>query len=676
MNKKSIKMFEPGIRLLFVAFLVLLLPSFYYNKILFGVQLAVLLVVYGYYARATRERQRDVSRYIEDLSYDIDSLSQQSVLNFPLPMVLVRSNGEVSWYNQRFSEMLGKESQNYFGSQLTSIFADADLEKMIKRGLENQYRVTYEDRSFVMNGTPVQADAEGNFTLIAFYLIEETQLVRARKEVEDHQSIVGVIMIDNYDEVILQASDVEKANIVANIDKRVDEWAQKYCALVQRFQRDRYILLTEMPYYKKMVKERYSILDSIKEITVGESHIPVTLSIGIGKDTYSFVQKFEYARAGIEIALGRGGDQVVVKSQELYEYFGGKSKEMEKRTKVKSRVMATALKELIKGSDNVYIMGHRYADLDALGAAVGISRIARNFGKNPKIFIDARTTTTQRVIETLEANYEYEDTFQPVTANLPIVTPKTLLIVVDTHSSRLVEWEALLKACTKVVVIDHHRRGEYFIDNATLMFHEPYASSTCEMVTEVAGYLDREGRFNKDEANALLAGIILDTKGFTLKTGVRTFEAASALKRQGADTVEAKRFFQNSLDEYKQKVAFISTAEFFDGMAICVSENESGLLTRELFAQSLDDLMSVEGVDASFGIARFGDQVNVSARSYGKVNVQLIMERMGGGGHQTMAATQIRDKSISQVKAMLINAIYYQENVDDIREDADTAQER
>lgn len=676
MNKKSIKMFEPGIRLLFVALLVLLLPSFYYNKILFAAQLLVLLVVYSYYARATRERQRDVSKYIEDLSYDIDSLSQQSVLNFPLPMVLVRCTGEISWYNQRFSEMLGKESQNYFGSHITNIFADADLEKMLKRGLENQYRVTYEDRNFVMNGTPVQADEAGNFTLIAFYLIEETQLARARQEVEDHQSIVGVIMIDNYDEVILQANDVEKANIVANIDKRVGEWAQKYCALVQRFQRDRYILLAELPYYKKMVKERYSILDSIKEITVGESHIPVTLSIGIGKDTYSFVQKFEYARAGIEIALGRGGDQVVVKSQELYEYFGGKSKEMEKRTKVKSRVMATALKELIKGSDNVYIMGHRYVDLDALGAAVGISRIARNFGKNPKVFVDARTTTTQRVIDTLEQNYEYEDTFQPVTANLPIVTPKTLLIVVDTHSSRIVEWEALLKACTKVVVIDHHRRGEYFIDSATLMFHEPYASSTCEMVTEVAGYLDREGRFTREEANALLAGIILDTKGFTLKTGVRTFEAASALKRQGADPVEAKRFFQNSLDEYKQKVAFISTAEFFEGMAICVSENESGLLTRELFAQSLDDLMSVEGVDASFGIARFGDQVHVSGRSYGKINVQVIMERMGGGGHQTMAATQIRGKSISQVKAMLINAIYYQENIDDIREDVTTEQDR
>lgn len=676
MNKKSIKMFEPGIRLLFVALLVLLLPSFYYNKILFAAQLLVLLVVYSYYARATRERQRDVSKYIEDLSYDIDSLSQQSVLNFPLPMVLVRCTGEISWYNQRFSEMLGKESQNYFGSHITSIFADADLEKMLKRGLENQYRVTYEDRNFVMNGTPVQADEAGNFTLIAFYLIEETQLTRARQEVEDHQSIVGVIMIDNYDEVILQANDVEKANIVANIDKRVGEWAQKYCALVQRFQRDRYILLAELPYYKKMVKERYSILDSIKEITVGESHIPVTLSIGIGKDTYSFVQKFEYARAGIEIALGRGGDQVVVKSQELYEYFGGKSKEMEKRTKVKSRVMATALKELIKGSDNVYIMGHRYVDLDALGAAVGISRIARNFGKNPKVFVDARTTTTQRVIDTLEQNYEYEDTFQPVTANLPIVTPKTLLIVVDTHSSRIVEWEALLKACTKVVVIDHHRRGEYFIDSATLMFHEPYASSTCEMVTEVAGYLDREGRFTREEANALLAGIILDTKGFTLKTGVRTFEAASALKRQGADPVEAKKFFQNSLDEYKQKVAFISTAEFFEGMAICVSENESGLLTRELFAQSLDDLMSVEGVDASFGIARFGDQVHVSGRSYGKINVQVIMERMGGGGHQTMAATQIRGKSISQVKAMLINAIYYQENIEDIREDVTTEQDR
>lgn len=670
MDKKLFKLFEPGMRLMLAVLLAhVVLAGLFVNWYVCAADAVVFALVYWHYVRTSRERRRDVIKYIEGLSDDVDTFSQQSVLNFPLPTVLVRPNGEISWYNEKFTEILGPKGANYFQQPLNAVFPTVDMEKLCGMEGDLSCRVGYEGRSFVMQGSVVARDSEGQVELMAFYLTEETELLRMKSEVENHQSVMAVVMIDNYDEVIQQAGDVERANIVANIDNRVGQWAKKYCGCIQRFQRDRYLLILEMPYYKAMVKDKYSILDSIKEVVVGESRIPVTLSIGVGKGTYSFIEKYEYARAGIEIALGRGGDQVVVKSGDMYEYFGGKSKEMEKRTKVKSRVMATALRELIRGSDNVYIMGHKYTDLDALGAAVGIARIARNFGKQPRVILDARSTTIQRVVGKLEESPEYENTFLDVSGNLPIVTEKTLLVIVDTHKSNFVEWPELLRACTKVVVIDHHRRGEFFIDNATLMFHEPYASSACELVTEVAGYLDKEGRLTKDEANALLGGIILDTKGFTLKTGVRTFEAASALKRQGADTVEAKRFFQNSMEEYKQKMEFISHAEFFDNIAICVSENSSGLLTRELFAQGTDELLNVEGIDGAFGIARIGGQIHVSARSYGKINVQVIIERLGGGGHQTMAGVQLTGKTVGQVKAMLMESIYQNDTTEEIREE-------
>ncbi|MGI6031210.1 MAG: DHH family phosphoesterase [Eubacteriales bacterium] len=667
MDKKLFKGFEPGVRLLLVVLLIHALAA----AVLFHWYAAVAEVVifgavYYYYAVTGRARKKDIMKYIENLSCDVDTLSQQSVLNFPMPMLLVRADGMISWYNALFTEILGPKGANYFQRPLWEVFPTVEMEKLLQ---ESECRVGYEGRSFVLHGSVVARNEEERPELLAFYLTEETELIRMKQEVENHQSVVAVVMIDNYDEVILQASDVEKATLIASIDNRVGQWAKKYSGFLQRYQRDRYLLIMEMPYYKAMVKDKCSILDNIKEIVVGESKIPVTLSIGVGKGTYSFIEKYEYARAGIEIALGRGGDQVVVKSGDIYEYFGGKSKEMEKRTKVKSRVMATALRELIRGSDHVYIMGHHFVDLDALGAAVGVARIARNFGKSPRIFLDVRSQTIDRAVTELERCPEYEDTFVTVSGNLPIITDKTLLVVVDTHSSKFVEWPELLRACTKVVVIDHHRRGEYFIDNATLMFHEPYASSASEMVTEVAGYLDKEGKLTRDEANILLAGIILDTKGFTLKTGVRTFEAASALRRLGADTVEAKRYFQNTLEEYKRKASFISTAEFFDNIAICVSENEGNTLTRELFAQCIDDLMSVEGIDASFGIARFGDQVHVSGRSYGKINVQVIVERLGGGGHQTMAGAQLSGKTVGQVKVMLLGAIYHNESIDNIGEE-------
>lgn len=671
MEKNFFRILEQWMNYAIVLMLVFAgVTGYFGHYIVCGVEVAVTLLLFIFLRRMRKKREQEVMQYLEDFSNNIDTLPSKTVANFPLPIALVRKNGRLSWYNHSFTELMTQnEGEQFNKKNIEELIPDITMEKVMRNNFQTVYKVVLGDRHYSLYATPVKSREGEEHDMAAMYLMDQTEMLYLKKELQDHKNIVGIILIDSYDELIQQENDVERTNIMASIDNMVDEWAKKYHGLLLRFRDNRYLLLTERKYYKQMEKDKFSILDEVKEIVVGESHIPVTLSIGVGKDSYSFIEKYDYARTAIEIALGRGGDQVVVKAKDLYEYYGGKSKELEKRTKVKSRVMATALKEMMKGSDNVYIMGHRFSDLDAVGAAIGISRIARNFGKNPKIVLNNRNHSIVRLVEYMEKNKEFEDTFITVENSLPIMTDKTLVVVVDTHSSRFVESPLLLQAATKLVVIDHHRRGEYFIDNATLMFHEPYASSTCEMVTEVLGYLEKDGKLTGYEANALLAGMILDTKSFTIKTGARTFEAASYLKRLGADTVEAKRFFNNTLDEYRWKINFINTAEFFGNIVICTSENEGDHLDKELFAQATDELMAVEGIDASFGIARFGDQVHVSARSYGMVNVQVIIERLGGGGHQTMAGVQLKGKTTSQVKAMLINAIFYPENLSNSEEE-------
>ncbi len=666
MDKKVFKLFEPGVRLLFFALMLFVVASSFIDFYLFVGELIIFILVYFYYRNTTKLRKKDIAKYIDNLTYNVDSVSKKSILNFPLPMVLIRANGEISWYNERFNDMLESIRENYFEKQITKIFPFLEMDTVLNsEGDEPAAHLVFNKRNYAVYTSYIKENYEDdNVSLIALYFIDETELCIAKKDIEDHKSVVAIVLIDNYEEVILQENDVEKANITATIDKIMGTWAKKQGAIIQRFARDRYLVLMEQQYYRQLTKDKYSILEDVKEVVVGESKIPVTISIGIGVESYSFVQKYEYARAAIEIALGRGGDQVVIKSADKYEYYGGKSKELEKRTKVKSRVVSTALKELIRGSDNIYIMGHKYSDMDAVGAAIGVASIAKNYGKFPKIVVNTRSITVDRAIKIMEKSEKYKDVFISITNNLPIVTEKTLLIVVDTHSSLFVESYDLLKAAGKVVIIDHHRRGENFIENATLYYHEPYASSTSEMVAEIAGYLDKDGKINKDEANALMSGIILDTKGFTVKTGVRTFEAASYLKRMGGDTVEAKQIFRNNLDDYKAKINFISCAEFIGNIAICAANDTHTQLTKELFSSAVDDLMAVEGVQAVFGIAKFGEKVHISARSYGKINVQMIMEKLGGGGHQTMAGIQLKDITVLEARETLLSAIGVEKDIE------------
>lgn len=657
MEKKFFSMFEPGTRLTFFLLAAFCVVSAFFNFYVFLIELVLVVAAYVFHILTNESRRRDVAKYIEGLGSQADLAAKSSLLSFPLAMCFVRSNGTISWYNERFSDAVGGDAPYLFERRVEEVLPGVDVKAIIEGREKGPVETRSGDKSFdvYINVIPTGSDSK---KLLTLYLVDSTELALTKKELNDRQNSVGIAMIDNYDEIMQNTKELEKANAVAMVDKRLTSWAEQGKTFIQRFDRDKYMFVMEEPALLENIEARFPILDSIKDVAVGANRMPVTLSISIGRGGDTFAEKFELARAAIEVALGRGGDQVVIKTRDQYEYYGGKAKTMEKRTKVKARVVATALKELIRDCENILIMGHRFADIDSVGAGVGIYRIARNFMKPARIVINQRSEMVARLIDKLREDPVYEDAFITPDAAMTQVGERTLMVVVDTHSPDYAESEELLELCSRVVVIDHHRRGANFVKNPALVFHEPYASSACEMVTEILSYLDENTMLTKDEASALLAGVILDTKGFTMKTGVRTFEAASYLKRAGADTLEAKMFFRSDMSSYQARIAFISGAQTYrDVCVIAASENVDQSLSKEVFAQSVDEMLNISNVKAAFGIAVFGGEVHISARSYGGMNVQTILEKLGGGGHQTVAGAQLSEVTIEDVKARLLTII-------------------
>lgn len=652
MDKKFLSVFDRGVRVLFLLLIIFTAVTAFFNRYVFAAELVLLAAAYIYYVRASRERMRDVARYIDALSINVDSAAKSSLISFPLAMCFVRSNGTISWCNDKFADAVASD-EYLFERNVAEFLPGVDAAAILSGELKSPIHTQVGKRSYdaYINLIPTGSKTR---KIITLYLVDQSELADVKKQLLDRRCVVGLAMIDNYDEIMQNVKELEKANAVAMVDRRLSRWAEQADAFIMRYERDKYIFVMEEPYLEEIIKGRFSILESVKDIVVGANKMPITISISVGRGSNSFAAKYDMARTAIEVALGRGGDQAVIKTRDRYEYFGGMSKEVEKRTKVKSRVVATALRELMRDCGNVIIMGHSFADIDSVGASVGICRIAKNFGKEANIVVSKRSEMVTRMIEKLEANPLYEGVFVQPQAAMSLVGDKTLLVIVDTHNPDYVDSRTVLEACARVVVIDHHRRGANFVENPSLVFHEPYASSACEMVTEILSYLDDSNRLIKEEANMLLAGIILDTKSFTMKTGVRTFEAASYLKRAGADTIDAKLLFRTDMESYQSKIAFISAAETYrDVCVIAASENEDGRLTKETFAQSVDEMLNISDVRAAFGLAVFGEQVHVSARSYGAMNVQTILEKLGGGGHQTVAGAQISGATLDEVREKL-----------------------
>ncbi|MGN1080556.1 MAG: DHH family phosphoesterase, partial [Acutalibacteraceae bacterium] len=477
---------------------------------------------------------------------------------------------------------------------------------------------------------------------------------RIQKEYYLSRPVAVLISIDSFSDVTSDIPESEVASMRGAVEKEIESFAKQANSFVRRLSNQRYILMLEERNVKSMIDSKFAILDKVRSMTFNGEKGIITLSIGVGRGAGSIAESETAARQALDMAQGRGGDQAALKTDDGYEFFGGVSKGIEKRSKIKTRVIASAVKELIISSDNVFIMGHKFADLDALGAACAMRKIAEKLGKHAYIVLDRGQNLAKQLMRRIDEAEEDEAIIEPEDA-IPLISGKSLLIIVDTHRAAFVESPELYEKIQDVIVIDHHRKTVDFINDAVVFYHETYASSACEMVSELSQYMG-EKLIGKNEAEALLSGIMLDTKNFILRTGVRTFEASAYLRSLGADPVEVKKLFAGNIDEYKEKSELVANARFFKNCAIAGGRPD-GAVSRIAAAQAADELLNIEGVDASFVMFLTGKTVNISARSLGAVNVQIIMEKLGGGGHMTMAAAQLEGMTYEEAVKRLAAAI-------------------
>ncbi len=651
-NNRSSKLFpsENGLYLWIIAFLVLLLTLF---EPLLGIAGLGLLGYLNFHNwRQGKQRSKRWQKYIESLSSDIDSAARYAILNLPIPLTLVDLDGKISWYNSKFSEMVDKK--DILGQDLKSLVPQMDVEDIIEDDDVREIRLG--DRYYhVLHNLVKLGDEEDDRLIMMLYWIDQTEFVSVQEKYDDERPIVALVQVDNYDDVLNDSKEEKRPVIKAEIDQKIKLWATRMNGLMKKFGDDKYLVIFESKFLENLEAKRFTILDELREIEVG-NRFPITLSIGVGVNGRSFSQLEEHAYSSLELALGRGGDQAVVRKKGNFEFYGGKTKAVEKRNRVKARVIAHAFRPLIDESSKVFIMGHKYPDMDAFGAAIGVYRAVMNRGKDGYIVLNEVNESILNVYNVFgdDPNYKFITTEEA----LELLDFNTLLVVVDTHRPSFTEAPELLDSKLKVVLFDHHRRGTEFIDNAVLKYTEPYASSTSELVTEILQYMENNMYLNKQEAEALLAGITVDTKSFTFKTGVRTFEAASLLRRFGADTTAVRQLFQDDLSTFIHKSQIVSSATIYNN-EIAISVYADDIPNAQLVAaQSADALLNIRGITTSFVIGRkLEGEVFISGRSLGDVNVQVVLEKIGGGGHMEVAGAQFRDKSMDEVKDLLIEAI-------------------
>lgn len=655
--KKLSRLGEPSMLLYFAFLIVFALAAFALRLYYLAAGEALVTVgLFIYSIIRARSQRRGLVDFIESVGYQVDSATKTTLQNFPLPMVVFQMDTyEVLWANSTFLELTGGRERIMEHS-----LADAIPEFNGKWLLEGKSvcpeLITVGEKKYRLYGNVARVEQKsGKAAFIGtVYLIDVTEYAHIKKEYKDSRLVLSIIMLDNYEEFRGSLNDAANTAILAAIDEKISAWTSGCGGFLCKYDRDRYLFIFEDRYMKGFIENKFSLLDSVKEI-ITPSGIPATISIGIGRGADTIEESFRFASLGLEMALSRGGDQVVIKNKKNFEFYGGHSKELEKRTKVKSRVMANALGELISDASNVFVMGHEYADLDCLGAAIGICCIARKRGKKVRIVLDMTRNSAHVLIRRMQAVPEYSDVFVTAQNAIIMADSQSLLVVVDTNRPDQVESKALLEACQKVAVIDHHRRAASYIDDVVLNFHEPYASSTCELVTELMQYLVSQSDILRNEAEALLSGIVMDTKNFTMRTGSRTFDAAAYLRRAGADTTEVRRLLQNDFGSTVAKYRIIQSAKMYgNGIAIAVPGTEED---RAIAAQAADELLNISGVNASFVIYLEGDVVNISARSMGDINVQVILEKLGGGGNKSTAGAQIKDSDYEEVLEDLLKAI-------------------
>lgn len=588
-------------------------------------------------------------RHVSKMSSKLEQSGAEFISSLPAPVAVLDSEGIVIWYNEFFKETVVVEQDIFGYSILDYINLDFDG---IKKGEECICSVNgsvYKVRTMKSSGDEAES-------ITVLYFTDVTEFMKLEKNFNDTRQSVVILVIDNYDDIMQNAKETEKAKTSVETEQLLENFMNGTNGIVKKVSGNTFIAVLENKYLNHIIEDKFKILDAAREIKVGERHT-LTFSIGVGQGAGSLDESEKIARQCLDMALGRGGDQAVVKTENGFRFFGGVSKGVEKKSRAKTRIIANTLQEFIEKSDNIFIMGHSFGDLDSIGSATGMASAIKLLNKNAYVVVDRKKNLAVQLIEYVENSTQTDFYISPQTA-VDSLGENDLLIIVDTHNKDFIESKELYKKAKTVVVIDHHRKTVNFIDNAVIFHHEPYASSASEMVTEIVQYFKFNGSASLDScyAEALLAGITLDTKNFVMRTGVRTFEAAAYLKKLGADTVTVKSLFANSIDSYKRRTQIVSSADIHNRCAIASTELKSDDI-RLISPQAADELLGISGVDASFVIYKTGDTVNISARSLGAMNVQVIMEALGGGGHQTMAAVQIKDISVQEAVSRLKQAI-------------------
>ena len=656
-NKKLSHLLEPNLKFYFFFMLLFVAAAIPVNWKLALAEAVVTALLYIYFRQSNQKRRQSVLQYIDSVTGSVDTASKSTLINSPLPIMVFRPDtGEVIWSNEDFLQLAGVR-EHLFEMRLSEAVPDFQIQWLLTGKQESPERVTLNSHRFRVYGSLVRSrNRTGVQSMVATtYWVETTEADHLKEVYEASRPVAAILMLDNYEDLMKACEDTQRSAVLAQIDEKLQTWANAGQGILLKTDRNHYLFLFEEQYFQHFVDEKFSILDTVRAIRVAENIHP-TLPIGIGKDSPSIPELYKNAKLSLEMALSRGGDQAVVRNQVDFAFYGGRTKATEKRTKVKSRVMANAFRELIADAGEVYIMGHSFADMDAVGAAAGICCAARKRGKQARIGIDREHTAAETLIARLDALPEYSGVFLTPAEAFLQMRADTLLVVVDTNRPDMVENPQLLESCNRVAVIDHHRRAATYIENAAFNFHEPYASSASELVTELLQYLVEPTDLLREEAGALLAGIVLDTKHFTQRTGGRTFEAAAFLRRSGADTAEVQRLFQGDLKDMVTKYDIIRRAEMYRSN-IAVSVVEEPGVDRVAAAQAADDLLTLKGVQASFVIYAAEGAVLMSARSLGEINVQVILEALGGGGNSTTAGARIEDTDPESVRQQLIGVL-------------------
>lgn len=658
MNRKMDRLLKPGMGVYFFVMAAFcaaaLLEGHYWMA---AVETTVTLVVFMLYVMNRNRRGRQLQRYIQSMSNTLEATSQGES---PLPAVLIRlGDGVIIWANHRFSELTGY-ADTMMEQQLEEVLPNFPLDWLESGKTESPQDASLGARRYRVYGTTVRAEDSRGTMLGVLYFSDLTELYQIRDEYIRSRPVISIILIDNYEELTKNLTESAISNMNAKLNDAITQWTDGYNGLLRKLERNRFLFIFEKRDLQRAVDDKFSLLESIHEIT-NPAGLPASISIGLGVDGANFEEGYDFAALSIEMALSRGGDQAVVKDRFNFSFYGGRNREADYRSKVRSRVTANSLMELIGQSGHVFVMGHKNADLDAVGAAMGVCCLCRKRGKRFSIVIDTEKNAAPKLISQIQAEPQYRDCFISGQDALLMADNRSILIVVDTNRPDQVECQPLLEAITKVCVIDHHRRAADYISPVVVNFHEPYASSTAELVTELLQYAVEKNDVLPIEAKSLMAGICLDTKFFNVRTGERTFEAAAALRRLGADTTEVKLLLQNDFQDTMTKYQIIKSSRLYrQEIAIAALNTPT---SRILAAQAADELLNISGITASFVLYPDGDQVIISARSIGSANVQMILEPLGGGGNTATAGAQVKNATVKDTLDRLVESIdrFYEE---------------